>query len=280
MEQEIIKIDKYIFRIKSEYMKYGDYTIGLVITIGGDYDKCASVSYSFNNNKAISACLPHLLYEPECTIGSDLEKSGGTVKMIKALLEYAHKKVPEIHTFTFDDMSKIECVEKNLSEKPPRKLKDPIDLYYFSIAFHGMTWYELNFNAKMKDRIAYENYKKALNFLTYKDAKPALFKDFLEIAQPKSYQIEYLKEKYEKTETYRDFFNSIPKSDRCKYLQHWLTHFMKNRLSNTFKNYDWEIDLLDMQTKRTGGKYRSTRKKNSHTKIKYIVSNIGKYQSL
>lgn len=302
--EEVIKDGKYNFKVKTDIMKYGDRILSHTITIGGDYSKCASISYTYKDNIAISAKLPHLLYEPrimpdtrhdpghsikvsplyepECSIGSDLDKSGGTVKMIKVLINYAYKKVPNIHLFDFDDMSKIDCIEKDLSEKPPRNLKQPIDLNYFSIAYHNMTWYELHFNAKMKDKEAYEKYRNSLEFLTSKEEKSKIsFINFLEIIQLNIDHIEYLKEKYEKTETFRDFFKSIPRDDRCKYLQHWITPFMENYLKDIFINKGWEINVLDMESNKPikiGGKY--TRKRNNKNRIKYRINNEGKYHAL
>ena len=298
MEEEIIKDGKYTFKIKNEIMRYGDRIMSHTITIGnttskdvaleptivggGDYDKCATVSYKYNGKTPISASLPYLLYEPECTIGSDLERSGGTVQMIKTLLNYAYKKVPDIHIFEFDDMSKIECVGKDLSLKPPRKLREPIDLYYFSIAYHDMTWYELNFNAKMIDKSKYEKYRNSLEFLKNKEEKNKILAlDFLQSINCPVDHVDYLKEKYEKTETFRDFFKSIPRDDRCKYLQHWITPFMENYLKKYFFNKGWEIDILDMESNKpakVGGKY--TRKRNIKNRIKYRVNNEGKYQAL
>ncbi len=282
MEEEIIKDGKYTFKIKTNIMRYGDRILSHTITIGGDYGECATVSYTYMANKPVSASLPHLLYEPECTIGSDLERSGGTVQMIKTLLKYAYKKVPDIHIFGFDDMSKIECVEKDISLKPPRKLREPIDLYYFSIAYHDMSWYELNFNAKMKDKDLYLKYRNNLGFLTSKEEKSKLVAlDFLQSIQCPIEHVDYLKEKYEKTETFRDFFKSIPKDDRCKYLQHWITTFMEKHLKNIFLNKGWEIDVLDMESNKpakVGGKY--TRKRNIKNRIKYRVNNEGKFHAL
>jgi hypothetical protein len=282
MEVEHIKAGKYTFTVKNDIMKYGDRIMSHIITIGGDYSKCGSVSYTYKDNTPISAKLPHLLYEPECSIGSDLDKSGGTVQMIKALINYAYKKVPEIHLFQFDDMSKIDCVEKDLSQSPPRSLKKPIDLNYFSIAYHNMTWYELNFNAKMEDKEAYKKYRNSLGFLTSKEEKDKLKAlDFLQSIQCPVEHVEYLKEKYEKTETFRDFFKSIPRDDRCKYLQHWITSFMEKYLKKIFINEDWEIDVLDMESKRNtkvGGKY--TRKRGKNNKLKYRVNNKGNFHSL
>lgn len=282
VEEELIKDDKYIFKIKNEIMRYGDRIMSHTITIGGDYDKCVTVSYKYNGIKPISASLPYLLYEPECTIGSDLERSGGTVQMIKKLLNYAYKKVPDIHIFEFDDMSKIECVGKDLSLKPPRKLREPIDLYYFSIAYYGMTWYELNFNAKMTDRSKYEKYRNSFEFLSNKGEKSKILAlDFLQSIQCPIEHVDYLKEKYEKTETFMDFFKSIPKSDRCKYLQHWISTFMEKYLKNIFTNKGWEIDILDMDSKKpntVGGRY--TRKRSIRNRIKYKINNEGKYHSL
>ena len=124
--------------------------------------------------------IPHLFYEPECAVDSFLERGGGTEIMIKTALQYAHKDVPSITIFEFDDDSHIDCIEKNMSTKPPRKSINPLNLAFFSIAYHDMTWYEARFNAKMINAEKYKQYKQSLQFL--KDpTKKESFESFLQI---------------------------------------------------------------------------------------------------
>jgi len=143
-----ITVGKYIFKVKKSILKYGDRIISHTYTFGGDYEDCINISYKYDQtNKPISVSIPHLLYEPECTIGQSLEKGGGTEQLIKSAVQYCYKENPSLSRFEFDDMSHIDCVEKDLTKSPPRKPIQPVNLAFFSIAYHGKTWYESRFQA-------------------------------------------------------------------------------------------------------------------------------------
>ena len=251
----ILKVGKNTFKVSENIMKYDERIISHTYNIGGDYEPCVTVSYKYSDNVPISASLPHLLYEPECSIGFSLEKGQGTENMIKSILRHAFKKVPNISTFSFDDMSHIDCNEKDISKSPPRKAIKPLNLAYFSIIYHGMTWYERVFHAEMKDKNSYRLYKERLSFLGDPAAKPS-FHAFLEIAQPPKEQIEYLEALYIPTKTYREFFQNIPREQRCTVLYHWLHTFMKHYIGDIFTEKGWEIDIHRMST--GGGRGRRT----------------------
>jgi hypothetical protein len=252
MEQaNTIKVGKYIFTIMENVMIFGgDRIISHTFRIGGDYNNCISVSYTYNNNKPVSGKIPHALYEPECTVGSNLEKGTGTIIMLKTLLNYVYNKIPTVSIFNFEDMSNIDCVEKDLDTTIPRPPKKPLNLAYFSIAYYSETWYERNFNAKMNDKVKYAKYRDRLEFLTNPNKKLPFIK-FLEIAQPSNNNIKYLEQKYNTTKAYRDFFESIPKSKRCTILYSWLSSFMEYYLKDVY-SHNWEIDINEMR-QITGG---------------------------
>ena len=258
----IIKVGGYTFKITETKMIYGgDRIISHTFKIGGDYDNCISVSYSYRNNKPVSAKIPHALYEPECAIGTSLEKGPGTVLMLKTLLRYVHNKIPEITTFEFDDMSHIDCAPKDMSKQPPRPSIKPLSLSYLSIAYNSKTWYEDKFNAKMLDHATYKRYRDAIQFLEMEDKKPS-FVDFLQIAQPPKEQYDYLESIYNSSKTYRDFFNKIPKSKRCEILLPWLVQFLNYYLKGVFSTNGWEINVNTMNITEGGKRVhkRYTRK--------------------
>jgi hypothetical protein len=255
----IVKGGKYTFRVKRTIQSYGDKIIGRTYRIGGDYEKCVTVSYKYKDNIPIEASIPHLLYEPECSIGSTLERGGGSEIMIKTLLRHAYSEIPSLPFFVFDDMSKIDCLPKDIAKPPERKILRPLNLAYFSIAYHGKTWYEMRFNAEMKDKERYVKYRDRLQFLTNPADKPD-FERFLEIAQPPDEQIEMLQSLYKETETYRDFFNAIPKEKRCNMLYYWLTTFMKYYIGDVYTENDWVMNVNTFDnTPSLGGGY--TRRK-------------------
>jgi len=251
---EIIKVGKYDFKIVEDIRSYNSRIISHTFRIGGNYDKCISVSYIYNYmNKPISAKIPHALYEPECSMDSNLEKGEGTIIMLKTLLNYVYNKIPSINNFVFDDMSHIDCVEKDMAKKPPRSATKPLNLAYFSIAYHGKTWYEKNFNAKMKDNTKYNKYRERLEFLT-DSSKKVDYIEFLRITRPNSELYSYLEKIYNKSETYRDFFEAIPKSKRCDILYSWLVSFIEYYLKDVYTNYDWVIDITSMNNVLGGNK--------------------------
>ena len=242
---DIIKSGKYTFNVKREIMEYNGTIFARTYQIGGDYKDCINISYKYSSGKPISASIPHLLSEPECTIGSDLKRGSGTEQMIKESIKYAYNDIPSLSIFTFDDNSHIDCIEKLRESTPPRKLKKPLSLSLFSIAYYGKTWYELRFNAQMTDKNKYNTYRDALQFLTNPQSKVSFMK-FLEISRPQADLIQYLEPIYIASSTYREFFENIPRDKRCDILYGWLSTFMMHYLGTSFTDKGWEIDARAM----------------------------------
>ena len=260
---EIIKSGKYEFQIIPNIQNYENRVFIHTYTIGGDYDDCINMSYTYKNSTPIKANISHLSYEPECSIGSSLEKGSGTEIMIKAIIRYAYNEVPSVSKFEFDDNSRIDCVEKDKSKSPPRKPTKPLNLAFFYIAYHDKTWYEARFNAKMMDPTKYRKYKESLSFL--KDpAKKLPFADFLQIiggALDSTENIKDMEKYYSKASTYREFFENIPKKKRCDLLYGWLDTFMKHYIP--FDDKAWFINVNDMdkpESIQTGGSLSRGRK--------------------
>ena len=114
----------------------------------------------------------------------------------------------------------------------------------------------------MIDTIKYKNYRKKVKFLTDPTMKPE-FSDFLKIIKgsiESIEQISYLEKLYNKSETYRNFFEAIPKSKRCDILFSWLTTFMKYYIGDYFSDKDWFIDVNTMNNPKNimdGGTYKN-----------------------
>jgi len=263
--KETIKVGKYTFSIIDKTTYYRDSIYYRGFKIGGDYEDCINIAYVYNNDIPVEAKLPHLLYEPECSIGSNLEKGGGTEIMIRAIIQYAYSKIPSITKFYFDDMSHIDCLEKDMTKPIPRKLQKPLNLAMLSIAYNSQTWYEKYFNATMKNKELYSKYRERVKFL--EDIKSKLsFERFIQIAQPPTNQIEVLEKYYKSANTYREFFKNIPFEERCLLLLPWLENFIMYYLQGVYNNMGWEINVLDMNTKKGGNnKTRKHKKKNNTT---------------
>lgn len=248
-----LKEGKYTFTISKTIMRYGDAIISHTYKLGGEYADCVNISYTYANNKPISVTMPHLLFEPECSLGVHLEKGSGTITMIKAAMRAAHADVPQIDDFYFDDMSHIDCNDKNMLKSPPRKPIRPVNLACFSIAYYGKTWYEMRFNATMIDSERYKQYRESMTFLT-DPGKKLPFVQFLQIIKPPAEHISELKGWYTTSNTYREFFESIPKDKRCDILYYWIEPFIKHYLKDTYSEKGWKINIKRMDVRHhTGG---------------------------
>jgi hypothetical protein len=256
---EIVTSGKYKFKIYENILSYEGKIFSRNFKIGGDYDDCVNLSYTYSNGLPISAKLPHLMYEPECAVDMILQRGEGSIQLIKKLLYYAYEKINQVYLFEFEDMSSIDCIEKDLSKLPPRKQIKPLNLAYLSIAYNGMTWYEKNFNAKMIDKNKYEKYKERLSFLT-KESDKVNFERFLEIAKPPIEQINIIKPLYDSSNTYRDFFNKIPFNDRCNILFPWLSNFILFYIDDVYNEKGWVININEMDIKIGGNKINKRRK--------------------
>jgi hypothetical protein len=274
MPVETITVGKYVFVITENKLTYDERIISHTFKIGGTYHDCISISYTYHNMIPVSAKIGFVRYEPECTMGNNLEKGGGTAIMLKTILRYVFNKIPSITIFTFEDMSHIDCVEMDLSKLPPRKPLRPISLAYLSIAYNSLTWYEKYFDATMTDTDRYTKYRSTLDFLTNPKLKPD-FLSFLQIAQPPQNQLDFLKKVYEETDTYRAFFNSIPFNDRCELLRPWLKTFMEHYLNGIYSPYNWAINVTSPKIKHNSfiGGLRKKGKRNTFKRTDIFPSN-------
>jgi hypothetical protein len=196
----------------------------------------------------ISAKIPTLVYNPDCSLTTPLKKSSGTITIIKTLLKHINKVIPNITTFEFEDMSTLECgTDEEKHRKRHRKIGThavPTALYYFSIAFNSMTWYEKYFNAYYKTPDKHRVYRKGVeDFLT---KKPMPFIDFLYIAKPSDKIQDKIKSLYESASTYQVFFDSIKDDEQCSYTRDWIATFMEDQLKDIFFNKGWIIDVKQM----------------------------------
>ena len=144
---DIIDIGRYRFKVIKNIIKHNDILISHTYKVGGDYADCINVSYKYSNNVPISVSMPHLLYEPECAIGSILEKGTGTELLIKSAIRYAYTDVPSLSIFTFDDMSHIDCNKKDITKRVPRKPSNLLSLHWSTSSSHIMTRYEARYSA-------------------------------------------------------------------------------------------------------------------------------------
>lgn len=274
----IVNVDKYTFQITDNTLSAREQIYCRNFKIGGNNIDCINVSISYNNkNEPISASIPHIMYDEDCSIAVQLDRGEGSIKMIKTLFKYIHIQLPTITEVNFEDKSNIECAtEYEIQKKGSRFRKkgtnvNPVPLYYFSIAFNGETWYEKHFSARQKDKNKHDKYREKINDLLYSTQfkTNTSFIEFLKIARPPMETIDELETYYTNSNTFGNFFQSIPKKDRCRLVRNWISNFMEHHLSNVFSNKDWIIDL-PIITK--GGKQKSRKYYCPKTRINHNIT--------
>ena len=265
-----VKSGKYTFLIKEKTIMREEDIMYTTLQIGGDYPDCVSIFIRYVNNNPSSANMSHAMYDEECVTNEKntnrilLSKGDGSKVMIQTLIAYLIQKYPTITEIEYDDMSSIECAtDEELTSGKPRKrgsnLK-PMSLYNLSIAYNGLTWYEKYFGGRQQNMETHTKYRERVKILLHdKATKPENFNDFIKIARVPSNLWSELFEFYKTTGTYSQFFNSIPKSERCRLLRPWIDTFMAHYLKNVFYNSNWIMPALVIGGKKT----RQTKRKTS-----------------
>lgn len=246
----VVTNGKYKFQIIDNTLTSNDGQIyNRSFKIGGTYSDCISVSIRYHKNQPVYAYIPHAMYDPECSIDVPLER-GGSVIMMKALLHHVHTQLPSITEIVFEDKSNIECAtDYEIQTKGSRFRKRgtnviPIPLYFFSLVFNGKTWYEKYFHARQKDTNKHNAYRKRIKqVLESTEFKANLsFIEFLEITELTQY-VDEIKQYYDTSDTFEEFFQSMPKSDRCRLVRDWIDNFMTYHFKDVFSNSDWMIAI-------------------------------------
>lgn len=157
--------------------------------------------------------------------------------MVLLALTLARDINPLLERIDLEDMSAFTCELPNNKEyKLPMK--------QFHIAFHGATWYEYYFDAKLNEKYDQDRYLKLKQNLYNPDKKPKYF----------DFKNEYLQEEleilYNNSKTWSEFFNAIDKKykkKKCSVVYPWLISAMSVifEKQNMFANVGWYIDLKE-----------------------------------
>ena len=249
--ETIIKVGKYKFKITDNTLSARGQIYSRNFKIGGNNLDCMHISISYKENIPVSASIPHIMYDPECSLNIHLDRGQGSIIMIKTLLKHVHEKMPTITEVHFEDKSHIECASEYEIQKKDSKFRKkgthiyPIPLYYFSISFNGKTWYEKHFKAKQQNISKHAAYREKINELLHSEhVKMATsYLQFLETAQPPMEIVDELEHYFNSSKTFETFFQSIPKKDRCRLVRDWISVFMSFHLKDVFDNNDWIMDL-------------------------------------
>ena len=271
-----VSVGKYRFNIIDNTTEFDGHIICRNFKIGSEsYPDCVNVSISYNmDNRPINANIPTLTGHEKCSRDNNLDKGEGSVLMIKTLLRHINKEIPEITKFTFEDYSKLECgTKEEKNTKAGRAVGThayPVSLFYFSLAFNGITWYEKHFHTTLRNPEQYQSYREKIKQICCTKESKLSFQEFLAISTPTLEQIIELKPYYERADSYKQFFSSIPVERRCPLVRNWIHVFMAHILQGVFQHTDWMIDVTTMDTPAIsiGGK-RTTRKKGKHNDSYY-----------
>jgi len=275
-----VKVGKYDFVITETKTIYRGETTGFFFKIGGNIDDCVNISVEIKNNVAISASMPHAMYDEQCSLNMPLERGDGSIIMIKTLLLHIKRMFPELKYVKFDDMSAIECATEEDIRKNSRMRKTgtnlvPMPLYYLSIAYNGETWYEKYLKAVQEDIVKHVAYKKKVYKMLHDPTEKPDFIHFLRLTRVPMNNVEELEGYYLKSSTYHEFFHLIKKIDRCRLLRPWIKEFMGYYLKDVFSSNNWVIDLSSIQTvggRKINGKHNKSRK--THYCPKMIVRSM------
>jgi hypothetical protein len=212
--------------------------------IVGTYPYYINVSVIYENNKPADARMYILLGESLNT----------AISRIKTILNYVYSQLPTLTQIKFDDKTYMLCAACK-----------PISLCHFSMAFNCQTWYEKYFNAKLNDDVKYQQYRTEVSeFLYSTEFKTKMpFDRFVSLIDKREEEMTEIYGYYSDANTFNDFFQSIPKQQRCRLVGSWIERFMKIILNNAFSNEDWVIPFpLEMNggITTTGNKNKKTRK--------------------
>lgn len=264
----IIKTERYDYRVTTttihriengEQVIYSRYfNIGSYQTEEKEKKTCVDIYVMY---EPLSRELPNINYkiaklitthhDERCSVDEKLQRGEGTQHMIHTALSFVYRMCNFIEGFEINDASTRLCNNSTT-----------ITLSYFSITNYGKTWYERNFNAFIpieyvkssqygerkntttKNRNDKKNgidkmkkYKDAVNNLMMQKLSDWELFTILFLRKTSNEIRSVLKELYDKSSTYGEFFKQIHSKgvgEACIYLQPWIDQLM---LSTDLANY-------------------------------------------
>ena len=198
------------------------------ITVGGKIKGCIFITPVKNN----IAILERLSYDSRCDINGTMQRSYGTIGMIKSALQFAFLIHPELKEIQFQDHSYKNCGDKTIQLAP---------LY---ITIYGKTWYESKFGAVLKNKNMYNDINK---YNIHVQTKPEwnILWSFIQqkIEQDDIIKINSIKKHIEtywtKTGSFREMIKSIINNNDCYLLIDWIEQYFTyyTRLSILHQKY-------------------------------------------
>ena len=268
-EQVIIKTANGVFHLKitTEINRDNQIIESYFIGLGSRNNKCVQLSVPSIESTIKTGTLSWVKAEDDCSLEQYIKK-GLAHHMVLLGITLARDINPSLEKIYLDDMSTFTC------DLPDNK-EYKIQMKAFHIAFHGATWYEYYFGAKLVNK--YDIYCNLKANLYEGDKKPQYFKFNNAKLQ------EELEPLYKNSQTWAEFFERIDKKygkKKCGIVYPWLllALYVIFDGENMFENVKWYIDLNNntkiisvpfksYEFKQTAGK---TRKKSRYTYTPYF----------
>lgn len=202
------------------------------ISLGGQKDKCVQILVPTEEGKEGKL----IWVESNGTCYLELTSKNKLMQhLIHLGFTLARKINPLCHRYVFDDCSSFPC-------ELPNGKKYTVSMKPFHIAFHGETWYEKYFGAKLvRGQEEYERGKRNL----YDSAKKPKTFDFV---NPELQEL--LTPIYNSTTTWYAFFEEISEnygSKKCSIVYPWIVSALIHVFdgSNIFEHIKWYLDLSE-----------------------------------
>ena len=285
-DQRIIQTAAGVFHLKiTENINRDTNTIeSYFIGLGSKNNKCVQLSFPSRKSLNKDGTLAWVLAEDDCSFEKYIKK-GLAHHMVLLGLTIARDINPTLEKIVLDDMSAFKCdLPDNKSYK--------VDMRPFHIAFHGSTWYEYYFDAKLENKDERKIYNRLKENLYKSDKKPPTF-NFNNSELQK--ELDLL---YEKSETWAQFFEIIDKTygkKKCGVVYPWLKFAMKIIFDKTqlHERDAWIIDMKENHAKnktplipfrsyeyKNGGGARTTRKNTVYFEKHYYLIDIHEVNSM
>lgn len=207
------------------------YTIGL----GSRKEKCVQLNIPSIESGATEGKLIWVKKGPACFLDSKKDSNSLTSHTVQLAFTIARDINPNCLIYRFDDASKFPC-------KLPDGGIHTVSLKQFYIAFHGGTWYEKTFGARIEESL-YELYERLKLNMYDPSTKPPSY-DFGNASLN-----EILLPLYLSTNTWHDFFQAIQEKfgdKKCTVVYPWivdaLLYIFKIAL---YEHPKWYINLKD-----------------------------------
>jgi len=255
--QTTLTVGKYTFLITDNTNLYDGRISCRYFMIGGEFWKCLHVFIDYKDELPVSACIPDnsmytntIFADDESPYQDNCLDQEGFIVMFRTLMNHVHTQLPSITKVDFHDKTHMDCETEHETFSGGTYLtRLSVALYDLSIAFNGKTWFEHYFHARMKDADRHRAYRARVDQLLHSSELKAgiPFNEFIysiSVVIGDVYQwVAPLQPSYDASATFGEFFQAMPRADRCRLVRYWISYFMKHHLGDVFSHSGWVLDL-------------------------------------